>query len=193
MLFEQRFWAGIADGSITCTFRRWKRSQAVAGRRYRTAAGIIEATAVDVVDVGEITDGEARASGYPDAATLVDDLRGDDDLPVRRIRFHLVAEPDPRAVLAADDAVDGAARADIDKRLARLDKASPIGPWTRATLELIAAHPEVRAGDLADMVGRDRPSFKLDVRKLKNLGLTESLPVGYRLSPRGRAYLQGTE
>ena len=193
MLFEQRFWAGIADGSITCTFRRWKRSQAVSGRRYRTAAGIIEATAVDVVDVGEITDGEARASGYPDAATLVDDLRGDDDLPVRRIRFHLVAEPDPRAVLAADDAVDGTASADIDKRLARLDKASPIGAWTRATLELIAAHPEVRAGVLADMVGRDRPSFKLDVRKLKNLGLTESLPVGYRLSPRGRAYLQGTE
>ena len=30
--------------------------------------------------------------------------------------------------------------------------------------------------------------FKRDVRKLKELGLTESLPVGYRLSPRGRAY-----
>ena len=27
--------------------------------------------------------------------------------------------------------------------------------------------------------------------KLKNLGLTESLEVGYRLSPRGRAYLEG--
>jgi hypothetical protein len=29
------------------------------------------------------------------------------------------------------------------------------------------------------------------VRKLKELGLTESLPVGYRLSPRGEAYLRG--
>jgi hypothetical protein len=191
MLFEQRFWAGIADGTITCTFRRWKRPQAVAGRRYRTGGGIVEVSGVDVVEVGEITDEDARAGGYADAATLVDDLRGDPALPIRRIRFHVVEEPDPRAVLAADDGVDAAARADIDKRLDRLDRAAAVGAWTRATLALIAEHPGVRAGDLADMVGRDRASFKLDVRKLKNLGLTESLTVGYRLSPRGRAYLEG--
>ena len=32
--------------------------------------------------------------------------------------------------------------------------------------------------------------FKTDVRKLKELGLTESLEVGYRLSPRGEAVLR---
>jgi hypothetical protein len=189
MLFEQRFWAGIADGSVTYTFRRWKRPQAVAGRRYRTAAGIIEATAVDVVTVDEITDADAVASGYRDAAALVADLRGDADLPVRRIRFHVVDEPDPRAELAADDDLGPTERADIDRRLERLDRASASGPWTRATLELIGRRPGVRAGDLAAELGRDRAAFKLDVRKLKNLGLTESLPVGYRLSPRGRAHL----
>jgi ribosomal protein S19E (S16A) len=31
------------------------------------------------------------------------------------------------------------------------------------------------------------------VRKLKELGLTESLKIGYRLSPRGRALLDGLE
>lgn len=31
--------------------------------------------------------------------------------------------------------------------------------------------------------------FKRDVRKHKELGLTGSLPVGYRLSPRGAAWL----
>jgi hypothetical protein len=31
--------------------------------------------------------------------------------------------------------------------------------------------------------------FKRRVRRLKELGLTESLPVGYRLSPRGRSFL----
>jgi transposase len=36
---------------------------------------------------------------------------------------------------------------------------------------------------------RERHPFKADVRKLKELGLTESLEVGYRLSPRGRALL----
>ena len=56
-------------------------------------------------------------------------------------------------------------------------------------LTLIAAHPGVRAGDLADRLGRERLDFKADVRKLKALGLTESLTVGYQLSPRGRAWL----
>ena len=54
-------------------------------------------------------------------------------------------------------------------------------------LELIAAHPGVRAPDLAARLGRETLAFKIDVRKLKALGLTESLEVGYRLSPRGQA------
>ncbi len=77
----------------------------------------------------------------------------------------------------------------IDRRLSRLDATSPTGPWTRATLDIIARCPAVRAGDLAAELGRERLPFKADVRKLKRLGLTESLDVGYRLSARGRAYL----
>ena len=72
------------------------------------------------------------------------------------------------------------------QKLARLDAREP---WTRTVLDLIDAHPGRRAGDLAAMLGRETHAFKLDVRKLKALGLTESLPVGYRLSPRGLAYL----
>jgi hypothetical protein len=72
-----------------------------------------------------------------------------------------------------------------------LEPSSPGGPTcpTEPTLRTIARHPEVRAGDLATALGRDRHSFKIDVRKLKNLGLTLSYPIGYRLSPRGEAYL----
>jgi hypothetical protein len=33
----------------------------------------------------------------------------------------------------------------------------------------------------------ERPPFKINVRKLKELGLTESLEVGYRLSALGKA------
>jgi hypothetical protein len=58
-------------------------------------------------------------------------------------------------------------------------------------LELIRDHPATRAADLAASLGRDTRPFKTDVRKLKELGLTESLEVGYRLSPRGRALLEG--
>ncbi len=192
MLFEQRFWEPIARGDVTVTFRRWKRRQAIAGNRYRTAGGIIEADAVDIVTVDDITDEDARAGLYPSVDELVADLRGTPDLDLYRIRFHLVDEPDPRQVLADSAALTAEDVTDLDQRLDRLDRASSHGPWTRETLRLIDRRPAVRAGDLADEVGRERLPFKTDVRKLKNLGLTISLGTGYRLSPRGEAYLRAS-
>lgn len=190
MLFEQRFWEPIERGEVTVTFRRWKRRQAVPGHRYRTAGGIIEVDAVDVVVESDITQADARAGLYPSVEALVADLRGTPDLDLFRIRFHTVDGPDPRAVLAAADDLTEEDIDALDRRLARLDKASSHGPWTLETLRLIDRRPAVRAGDLADALGRERLPFKADVRKLKNLGLTTSLEVGYRLSPRGQAYLQ---
>jgi hypothetical protein len=192
VLFAQWSWDGIANGSITVTFRRWKRRQATTGGVYRTPVGRIEALAVDIVEPDGVTDADARASGYPSAAALLEDLRGTPDLPIYRIRFRLAATPDPRAELAATDELTEDDRAQIDKRLDRLDQASKHGPWTRRVLALIGEMPEVRAGDLADVLGRERLDFKVDVRKLKALGLTLSFPVGYRLSPRGEAYLRGS-
>ena len=77
------------------------------------------------------------------------------------------------------------------EELAKLDAGAPGGPWTRRFLELIHDKPAVRAGDLCTVVGMERLFFKAYVRKLKALGLTESLEVGYRLSPRGEAVLSG--
>lgn len=189
MLFKKRFWRGIAAGSVTITFRRWKRRQVVAGHRYRTGGGIVEVESVDVVDPSSITDAAAIAAGYESAATLVDDLRPDPELPLYRVVFHVVAEPDPRRELAVTDELTAADIAEIDRRLARLDAASAHGPWTHNVLAVIAASPDVRAPDLAAALGRETQPFKRDVRKLKNLGLTLSMQVGYRLSPRGVAYL----
>jgi hypothetical protein len=196
VLFQTRFWPLIADGSVTLTFRRWKRQQVVAGHRYRTGHRIVGRMMIEVDDVAEvdpesITDADARRAGFNAAAALVGQLRGDPELPVYRIAFHVVDEPDPRSVLAATDELSPADRAEIDRRLERLDRASSHGPWTRAVLEVIADQPAVRAADLAAGFGRETQPFKTDVRKLKNLGLTESLEVGYRLSPRGQAYLRG--
>jgi hypothetical protein len=192
MLFELRYRDAVGDGSITLTFRRWRRTQAVAGRRYRTGAGRIEVESVDVVDPGAITDEEARRAGAASAAELLAGLRGSDELPLYRVQFHAVHEPDPRDELAASDDLSTDDVAELDRRLERLDRASPSGPWTATTLALIAARPGVRAGDLAESVGRERDPFKLDVRKLKALGLTISLEVGYRLSPRGVRYRELT-
>jgi hypothetical protein len=192
MLFRKRFWAGIEDGSVTLAFRRWERSRVVTGRRRRTPVGIVEVLAVDEVDPTAITADEAARAGYASAGEVRRALGEEDGRPVFRIEFRRVPGPDPRAELAADADLDAEAVAEIDARLERLDRASRQGPWTMQTLALIASRPEVRAEDLAAMVGREKPPFKLDVRKLKNLGLTESLRVGYRLSPRGRSYLRAT-
>jgi hypothetical protein len=196
VLFQARFWPLIADGSVTVTFRRWKRRQVIAGHRYRTGHRIVGRIMIEVDDVrevepGKISNADARRAGFADADTLVAQLRGDADLPVYRIAFHVVDEPDPRSLLAASAELTTADREEIQLRLDRLDRASPIGPWTRAVLEVIAAQPATRAADLAAGFGRETQPFKTDVRKLKNLGLTESLEVGYRLSPRGRAFLEG--
>jgi len=192
VLFPPRYRPAIADGSITLTFRRWKRLQALPGRRYRTPAGMIEVEAVDVVDPAEITDADARRAGFESAAAVLEVLRGDEADPVCRLRFHAVTDPDPRDVLAHADALTDAEVAEIDRRLERLDRAAAGGPWTAATLPIIAERPAVRAGDLAAALARERAPFKVDVRKLKALGLTLSLEVGYRLSPRGEAYLART-
>ena len=106
---------------------------------------------------------------------------------VYRVTFHVLGE-DPRIALRGRDDLTDDDVAQLTTRLGRLD-ARPSGPWTERVLRLIGEHEAVRAGDLADDVGMERLAFKTDVRKLKALGLTESLGTGYRLSPRGQAWL----
>lgn len=72
-------------------------------------------------------------------------------------------------------------------RLERMDRGDP---WTLRTLRLISERPGTRAANLASMMGSETLPFKARVRKLKELGLTESLEVGYRLSPRGKAFIE---
>lgn len=189
--FRQRDRAAIEDGSLTMTIRRWKAPQAVAGHRYRTAAGMIEVEAVGVIAGADITDADATASGHPSAVALRAALGGDSSLPLYKVVFHAVAEPDPRDDLAATVALREEERAELRRRLYRLDAATPRGPWTTTVLALIDANSGVRAADLAAQRGRETQPFKLDVRKLKALGLTVSLETGYRLSPRGQAWLGG--
>ncbi|MFV0258310.1 MAG: hypothetical protein ACK5PP_07685 [Acidimicrobiales bacterium] len=192
MRFTKPFWAGIENGIITVAFRAWTRPTVVAGRPYRTGGGRIEVERVEVVDPAAITDADAARAGQVDADAVRAALRAGPGRQVYRVEFRRLDEPDPRLELANDDRLDADTTADIDRRLDRLDRASRHGPWTRETLRLVEARPGVRAPDLAAEVGRDTAPFKLDVRKLKNLGLTLSLRVGYRLSPRGRAYLDRT-
>jgi hypothetical protein len=185
MLFRPADLAAIASGEVTVAFRRWKRPMARAGGRQQTAVGVLAFDSVDRVE--DITPADARRAGFSDPAGAWAMLRGREG-DLYRVTLRL-AGPDPRIALREDAALSDADRAEIDARLARLDRASSHGAWTEATLRAIAESPGTRAADLAERLDRERLPFKADVRKLKALGLTESLEVGYRLSPRGRAYL----
>jgi hypothetical protein len=193
VLIQAHYRDAIVNGEVTLTFRRWKRPQVVAGNTYRTGAGRIVVDAIDVVDPERITNADARRAGFATRAEVVAALRGGPDLPTYRIRIHAAADADPRALLAATVELTPGEADDIARRLARLDRASSHGAWTAAVLRTIAERPAVRAADLAATFGRETQPFKIDVRKLKNLGLTLSLEVGYRLSPRGEAYLAATQ
>jgi hypothetical protein len=186
----QRFHAGLADGSVTLAFRRWRRPAAKAGGRQRTPIGELAIDAVDPIDVADLTDADAVAAGYRNRAELVGELAryGHEDGTVYRIALHL-AGPDPRVALRERAEVTDPEWEQIASRLARLDRASRHGPWTTTVLRLIAERPAERAPDLAASLGRETQPFKTDVRKLKEMGLTESLGVGYRISPRGRTVL----
>ena len=177
--------AAIKAGTVDLAFRRWARPRVVVGTRMRTGVGLVEVTSVDQVSVASLRAEDARRAGAPSLAALKEALSARSSDPAWRIGL-TYAGPDPREALRAT-VPDAAEIAAIHARLDRLDAASASGPWTRQTLDLIDRNPTVRAPDLAAQVGRETADFKKDVRKLKELGLTESLAIGYLLSPRGEA------
>ncbi len=188
MLMDGETLRKIMSGEVTLQFRRWKRPTVKAGGTLLTAVGLLAIDEVERTTDGDLTDDDAVAAGYADAdelrAVLEKGRRGGD---LYRIALRY-AGPDPRIALR-EDVPDSAAIADLRRRLDGYDARSPTGPWVRGTLEAIRDAPGTRAADLATSVGMEKARFKGNVRKLKGLGLTVSLEVGYRLSPRGRAVL----
>jgi hypothetical protein len=190
MLFHTRFHDPIRKGEITLTFRRWRAPQAKVGGRYRLHTyGVIEATSVETITRQQIAVADARRAGFDSPSALVADLdKSAGDL--FRIEFRYLGDlPDERAILAAVGELTQEDREEIEARLAKMDGGGR-GAWTRDFLRLIDENEGVRAADLAERLARDTVRFKADVRRLKSMGLTESLDVGYRLSPRGKAVLE---
>ncbi|MGE5186036.1 MAG: ASCH domain-containing protein [Acidobacteriota bacterium] len=193
LLFKKPFHAGLVDGSIRLTFRRWDKPHVRAGGRYRChPIGVLEVDDVRLVPVRDITDADAQLAGFAARGELVEYLRSgphagglDDATELYRVELHHGGDGD-RVEIALDARLTRDDVAAIAAKLAKLDARAP---WTRKTLALIDKHPRVAASKLAAKLGRDTLPFKVDVRKLKKLGLTQSFEVGYELSPRGRAYL----
>jgi hypothetical protein len=185
MLLRKDALEGIARGEIDVAFRWWTRPTVKAGGTLQTAVGQLAIASVEPTTPSAVTVEDARRAGFPSRAALLRAFPRKPGSRLYRVELSL-AGPDPRIALRSRADLGPDEIAELDRRLARM------GPWARTTLELIRDRPEVRAGDLATQLGQERLPFKANVRKLKALGLTESLEVGYRLSPRGRAYLSRT-
>jgi hypothetical protein len=178
VLFRRPDLDAIAAGTTTLAFRRWDAPRVRQGGRQRTPVGVIEVDAVERVD--DVTDADAAAAGFGSRAALLAALEGRDG-DIYRIALHHVG-PDPRVELRESEPT-GDELVELRRRVERM------GPWAMHYLHAIAARPGVRAPDLAADFGLDTRPFKARVRRLKELGLTESLPIGYRLSPRGETFL----
>jgi hypothetical protein len=178
MLIRPETFAAIRAGTIDTQFRRWTRPTVKAGGTLTNEWGVLAIEAIEPVALSDIVSEDLRRAGIASLAELESYLAPEGQLYRIRLRY---AGEDPR--IALRDAVpDAAELAQLSARLAKLDGKDP---WTMATLAMIAELPAKRASSLAKRMGMEQLPFKVRVRKLKGLGLTESLEIGYRLSPRG--------
>jgi hypothetical protein len=188
MLFTAATLRGLTEGTVNCTYRRWEVVRPKIGSRFTTSAGVVEVTSITAADEEQLTEQDAADAGFDSAAALVrwTSAKGRGDL--YRIGIAL-AGPDPRVALRRSDELAAADVLALRARLDRMDRAAD-QPWTHSTLRQIQQLPGVVSTDLAVEAGQERRAYKIRVRRLKALGLTESLERGYRLSPRGSAYLE---
>jgi hypothetical protein len=186
MLFTAATLRGLAEGRVSCTYRRWTVVRPKVGSRFTTSVGVVEVTSIEPAK-DALTERDAHAAGFDSVNQLLrwTTNKGTGDL--YRIGIGL-AGPDPRIALRGADRLTASELASLSRRLDRMDRAAD-EPWTRETLRQIQRSPGVVSTELAAEAGQVRPLYKLRVRRLKALGLTESLPYGYQLSPRGSAYL----
>jgi hypothetical protein len=190
MLLKNKTVDDIKSGKVTLLFRRWKKCGVKAGGTQMTQRGVIGIDAVDVVDETKLTLKDAKAAGFATKQELLDQLYDRDGEPCELYRLKVLwVGEDPRKELRTNAKLSDKELKEIIEKLHQLDVRSQRGNWTQMYLQMIHDQPNTHAAILAEQIGLDTPTFKPWVRKLKALGLTESLRPGYRLSPRGEKVL----
>jgi hypothetical protein len=188
MLFQRRFHEGIRSGAIGCTVRIWQRPRVKVGGRYALGGGAVVVDTIREASLDEITPALARRCGFGSLVDLLKTAKHGAGERVFVIEFHYDGRASARAKPSTGRA-SAEELAALVQRLDAMDRRSKAGAWTVPTLRAIEALPGVLAARLASSLGRPRDEFKRDVRKLKALGLTSSLEIGYRLTPKAESLL----
>ena len=189
MLFKQKDLDGIKGGKISLSFRNWKKLSVNVGSEIKTSVGVIKIGSIREVQLADITDEDAIAAGFASAKSLTGLLMSQKEGQIYKIAVSYLKE-DPRIALRASSIITEEEFNEIKTALENLDKFSKVGKWTIKTLVAIKENPKMKAADLAVVAKKEKEWLKLNVRKLKGLGLTISHEPGYTLSPRGDAYLE---
>lgn len=189
MLFTVNHLEGIKSGKISLAFRKWKKQSVNAGSRINTAIGIIEITSIAACGRENITAENANQAGFSDLDRMLSLLDKFNEGTIYKMSVRYISE-DPRIKLREQTDVTDQELEELLEKLKRLDMASNQGKWTIKILKAIQENPLLRAADLAVKVKKEKEWLKLNVRKLKNLGLTVSHEPGYTLSPLGEYLLE---
>jgi hypothetical protein len=183
MLLKNEVLEKIIEGKISLVFRRWKRPTVKTGGTLKTRKGVLSIKSVETVKESSITAADAKKAGFKSVVELAASL-SDRPGEVYKVAVNYAGE-DPRVALRKDTKLTQAELEGIRQKLERWDQSKVFGKWTLKYLQMIHDQPNTHAQILADSVGLAKNRFKANVRKLKELGLTESLRPGYKLSPRG--------
>jgi len=189
MLFRQHHLAGIKSGKISLAFRRWKKPAVKKGSLIRTAIGQLEILGVTQISINDISEQDAVDAGLKSRDELLDILNDVPEGEIYKIllRYH---SPDFRLQIRNQSNVTDEEFLQLKNKVDRLDRYSKDGAWTLEILKAIRDNPKLKAKYLSAKMGKEKDGLKLNVRKLKNLGLTISHEVGYTLSPLGERFLE---
>jgi hypothetical protein len=192
MLFKEKHLQGIRSGEISLAFRKWKKPAVKTGSLIKTSIGLVEIKEVSEIDASEITNKDAMNAGFASLSELLQLLGKTEQGVIYKINVHYF-DKDPRIALRENIDPEDAELQEITSKLERLDRYSKQGNWTLEILKLIDQNPTLRATDLAQRTKWEKEWLKLNIRKLKNIGLTISHEVGYSISPLGEKYLEWLE
>ena len=188
MLFKQKDLDGIKAGTITVSFRNWKRLSVNVGSEVKTSVGKVRVGSIREVKLEDITDEEAKEAGFASAKSLTGLLASQKEGKIYKIAVSYIEEA-PKIEFSVQNEFSEEEFAELKTTLLNLDKFSKVGKWTTKTLQGIRENPKLKAADLAVKLKKEKEWLKLNVRKLTSLGLTISHEPGYTLSPKGEAYM----
>lgn len=91
MMFAKPLRAGVRSGDITMSIRIWQRPHVNLGGRYPLLDGYVEVTALQEIDLGDVTEAVARTSGFASLDALMETARHGRGERVFRVDFVFVA------------------------------------------------------------------------------------------------------